>query len=98
MIGPDDPTPTGGPAGRVVAARDNLDAFAEGNVIFTDLGQQTGIAPGDVLVLYRERSEGLPRMMLGQAVVLTVEPETSTAKIMVSTRESEVGDWVEVWR
>jgi hypothetical protein len=70
----------------------------EGNVIFTDLGRHTGVAPGDVLVLFRERPEGLPRMMLGQAVVLTVETETSTAKIMSSTRESEIGDWVEIWR
>jgi hypothetical protein len=93
-----DPTPSGGPTGQIVSARDGLGAVGEGNVIFTDLGRHTGVAPGDVLVLFRERPEGLPRMMLGQAVVLTVETETSTAKIMSSTRESEIGDWVEIWR
>jgi hypothetical protein len=38
----------------------------------------------------------LPRMNLGQAVVLTVGPDTSTAKITRSVRESRVGDRVEV--
>jgi hypothetical protein len=56
------------------------------------------VVPGDVLLLYRERGKGLPRVNLGQAVVLTVETETSTAKIMLSSRESEIGDRVEVWR
>ena len=93
-----DPTSSGGPTGRIVSSRDNLSAVGQGNVIFTDLGQHTGINPGDVLVLFRERGQGLPRLMIGQAVILTVETETSTAKIMTSTRESTIGDWVEVWR
>ena len=93
-----DPTSTGGPTGQIVSARDKLSALGQGNVIHTDLGQHTGVSPGDVLLLYREREHGLPRMMLGQAVILTVETETSTAKVMNSTRESGVGDWVEVWR
>jgi hypothetical protein len=93
-----DPTSSGGPTGQIVSARDGLEAIAEGHVIFTDLGRHTGVAPGDVLLLYRERGGGLPRMNLGQAVVLTVEAETSTAKIMSSTRESGIGDWVEIWR
>jgi len=93
-----DPTSSGGATGQIVSTRDNLWAVGQGNVIFTDLGQHAGVSPGDVLVLYREREHGLPRMMLGQAVILTVETETSTAKIMTSTRESEVGDWVEVWK
>ena len=67
-------------------------------MIHTDLGQHTGVSPGDVLLLYREREHGLPRQMLGQAVILTVETETSTAKVMSSIREPQIGDWVEVWR
>lgn len=93
-----DPSASGGPTGRIVESRDRLSVVGQGSVIYTDLGQHTGVSPGDVLVLYRERGEGLPRMNLGQAVVLTVETETSTAKIMTSARESEVGDWVELWR
>ena len=93
-----DPTPTGGPTGQIVSSRDDLWALGQGQVIHTDLGQHTGVSPGDVLLLYREREHGLPRQMLGQAVILTVETETSTAKVVNSTRESEIGNWVEVWR
>ena len=93
-----DPSSSGGPTGQVVSARDNLSVVGAGNVIFTDLGQHAGAVPGDVLMLFRERGRGMPRIMLGQAVVLTVETETSTAKILVSSRETHIGDWVEIWR
>ena len=93
-----DPVSSGGASGQIVSARDGLGSVAAGHVIFTDLGRHTGVVPGDVLTLYRERENGLPRLNLGQAVVLTVETETSTAKIMVSSRESEIGDRVEVLR
>jgi hypothetical protein len=95
---PLDPTPTGGATGEIVHVNDDLTAFGAGNVIITDLGQPSGVTPGDVLVLYRPREGGLPRLNLGQAVILTVESGSSTAKILRSTRESEIGDSVEVWR
>jgi hypothetical protein len=97
-LDPFDAPPSGEANGHIVAARDGLGTVGAGHVIFTDLGQHTGVVPGDVLALYRERSGGLPRLILGQAVVLTVETETSTAKIVKSTRESEIGDFVEIWR
>lgn len=92
-----DPTPSGGPQGHVVATRDDLDAVGDGYVIFTDLGQ-TVVTPGDVVTLYRAREGDLPRQNLGQAVILTVGPATSTAKIVVAVRESHIGDEVEVLR
>jgi len=93
-----DPTPAGGPSGEIVLAKDNLSALGQGHVIYTDLGSGTGVAPGDLLVLFRERGGTLPRMLLGRAIVLTVESGTSTAKIVTSTRESGLGDRVEIWR
>ncbi|MCP3991051.1 MAG: LysM peptidoglycan-binding domain-containing protein, partial [Actinomycetia bacterium] len=86
-----DPTPSGGPAGLILAARDNLSAFGEGNVIFIDLGQDAGLSPGDALTLYRDRPNELPRVQLGQAVVLTVGEDTASAKIVYSVRESGIG-------
>jgi hypothetical protein len=93
-----DATPSGGPSGYVVTAKDDLPVVGTGNIIYTDLGKAQGLQPGDVLALYREREAGLPRMNLGQAVVLTVGDETSTARVVVSARESLVGDRVEVLR
>ena len=72
-----------------------IHAVGTGHVIHTDLGDGAGVTPGDVLTLYRDNGE-LPRINLGLAVVLTVEPDTSTAKIMNSVREIEHGDLVEI--
>jgi len=90
-----DVTPRGDLRGRVVAIRDHITRAGGGNVVYTDLGTNSGVKPGDVLTLYRD-NEDLPRLMLGQAIVLTVEEGTSTAKIMLSVREIGNGDGVEV--
>jgi len=90
-----DITPSGGPAGRLVTLADNVPAAGEGMIVYTDLGVGSGINPGDVLTVYRANDE-LPRLQLGQAVVLTVESGTSTAKVIRSEREMYVGDQVEV--
>ena len=89
-----DANPSGGPEGHVVAVRDDISDFGAGHVIYTDLGRPS-VRPGDVITLFRDRERGLPRLMLGQAVVLTVASETSTAKITRSTQESRIGDRVE---
>ena len=59
-----------------------------GNIIHTDLGLQSAVEPGQVLTVYRDNGD-LPRLMIGQAVVLTVETTTSTAKIVQAVRETE---------
>jgi hypothetical protein len=90
-----DPTPSGGPTGVVVAFPEQRMNAAEGHIVQTDLGLASGVQPGDVLTLYRPQPE-LPRMQLGQAVVLTVEPTSSTVVVQLSVRELTVGDGVEV--
>ena len=90
--------PSGGKQGEIVATRDPIHAAGTGHIIYTDFGQDSGVTPGDVITLYREGEEGTPRRMIGQAVVLSVEPTTSMAKITTAVRESEVGDHVETLR
>lgn len=87
--------PSGGAEGYIVGGKDYLEAYGEGSIISTDLGELSGIRPGDVVTLYRA-IEGQPRRNLGQAVVLTTQPETSTARVLVSVREMLLGDRVEV--
>jgi hypothetical protein len=93
-----DVEPTGGKQGEVVATRDPITATGTGHIIYTDFGQDSGVTPGDVITLYRDGEEGTPRRMIGQAVVLSVEPTTSMAKITAAVREAEVGDRVETRR
>jgi hypothetical protein len=76
---------------------DELISVAGGNVVATDLGDGSGIHPGSLLTLFRDNGE-LPRLVLGQAVVLTVDGATSTAKILHSSREVRRGDRAEVFQ
>jgi hypothetical protein len=89
-----DAEPKGGVQGYVVDVRDQIPSNGTGHVIFTDLGAASGVKPGDTLLLFRPNDD-LPRLMIGQGVVLTVEPGTSTVKIVRSVRELAVGDRVE---
>jgi hypothetical protein len=74
---------------------DELLSVGGGNVVNTDLGNEAGVRPGSLLTLFRDNGE-LPRLVLGQAVVLTVDGETSTVKVLHSTREVRRGDRAEV--
>jgi hypothetical protein len=74
---------------------DELVTVGGGNVISTDLGNASGIRPGSVLTLFRNNGD-LPRLVLGQAVVLTVDGDTSTVKVLHSSREVRRGDRAEV--
>jgi hypothetical protein len=90
-----DSEPSGRQVGWIVYVADDRSSVATDHIIQTDLGVASGVQPGDFLAIYRD-NEDLPRLMIGQGVVLTVEPMTSTVKIMNSVRETEVGDMVEV--
>jgi len=88
--------PSGLAQGWVVdGGADDLMSVGTGNVVATDLGDGAGIRPGSVLTLYRDNGE-LPRIVLGQAVVLSVDGPTSTVKVINSNREVRRGDRAEV--
>ncbi len=74
---------------------DELLAVAGGNIVNTDLGDNAGVRPGSLLTLFRDNGD-LPRLVLGQAVVLTVDGSTSTVKVLQSSREVRIGDRAEV--
>jgi hypothetical protein len=89
-----DAEPTGGTTGYVVAIKDDLQYAGDGQIVHVDMGAGADARPGDVLRVYRDSGD-LPRRMIGHAVVLTVEPSTSTAKVTLAVRETQVGDRVE---
>ena len=96
--------PSGGATGTIVSTSGKYALIGEGNVIHTDLGASSGVRPGDVLTLYRDNNAALPalnrpqRLNIAQAVVLTVEPTSSTVKVTHSVQELFVGDHAEVAR
>jgi hypothetical protein len=76
---------------------DSLLSVGGGNLISTDLGPEDGIRPGSVLTLYKDNGD-LPRILLGQAVVLSVEATSSTVKVLHANREVRRGDRAEVFQ
>jgi hypothetical protein len=87
--------PSGGATGEIVLLSPHLNDVGAGHIVYTDLGAASGVQPGDAVTIFRDNGD-LPRVNLGQAVILTVEPTTSTAKITLSVKESKLGDSVEV--
>jgi hypothetical protein len=90
--------PSGLAQGYVVdGGADELISVGGGNVVATDLGSDAGIRPGSLLTLFRDNGD-LPRLVLGQGVVLTVDGGTSTVKVLHSSREVRRGDRAEVFQ
>lgn len=89
---------SGKPTGFILDTRDALETVGEGHIVYIDLGENAGVRPGDYLRIYRENTdaEELPRIMLGELVVLTVQKDTATGKIVTSVKEMEPGDEVEL--
>ncbi len=88
--------PSGLAQGWVVdGGADEMISVGAGNVIATDLGNEAGIRPGSLVTLFRDNGD-LPRLVLGQGVVLTVDGTTSMVKVLQSGREVRRGDRAEV--
>jgi len=90
--------PSGKAQGHVVYLAQPSLSSAAGSFVQVDLGSADGVAPGSVLVAFREPIPGrdLPRNVIAELAVLTVQERTATAKIMYSRIEIDSGDSVEI--
>ena len=90
--------PSGRAQGHVVYVSQPYLSSAAGSFVQVDLGSADGVAPGSVLVAFREPIPGrdLPRNVIAELAVLTVQERTATAKIMYSRIEVDAGDSVEI--
>jgi hypothetical protein len=96
---PDRLTPPSGKAqGYVVDIAEDAMAAGAGQLVTIDLGSVDGVAPGNMLVVYRIVYPSVPtsRNVLGELAVLSVRENTATAKVMYSTQAILNGDQVEV--
>ncbi len=89
---------TGKAQGYVVDIADNVAVAATGQLVSIDIGSESGIAPGNVLVVYRTMypSVPTPRNVLGELAILTVREKTATAKVINSNDAIMIGDQVEL--
>ncbi|MBI3931891.1 MAG: LysM peptidoglycan-binding domain-containing protein [Acidobacteria bacterium] len=90
--------PSGKAHGYVLDIADDASIAAAGHMVSIDLGSENGIAPGNVLVIYRVMYPSVPtaRNVLGEAAILTVRERTATAKLIYSTDAVMPGDEVEL--
>lgn len=90
--------PSGKAQGQLVYLSNPFEAGAEGSFVQVDLGSSDGVAPGSMLVAFRDPHPGVvtTRQVLAELAVLTVQDDTATAKVMYSRRELLPGDHVEV--
>ena len=87
----------------LTAAGDQL-ALGQMDVIYVDLGSKDGLEPGNMLYLSRQRQATrlalqdrdlqLPEILVGNAIVLRVEPTTAAALILKSAGPVYRGDRV----
>lgn len=101
-VDPDKPVADKKIKGRIVESRREKSHYGAGDVVYLDVGEETGVEPGDVFdildtseVVRRggEIVEGLPKV-IGRARVLSARRGTSTAFILASENVIEDGDIV----
>jgi LysM repeat protein len=88
--------PSGKSRGYVVDMADSASIAGAGSILSIDLGSEDGLLPGSRLVVFRNVYSGVNRNIVGDIVVITVQPRTATAKVMYSRDSILVGDLVEV--
>ncbi len=87
---------TGQLRGQVLASLDDIRSLGEGYLVSIDLGEQDGVIPGNLFVIFRYMRSDVQRRVMGELAVLTVQEKTSTAKITESYDYIVIGDLVEL--
>jgi hypothetical protein len=92
-------TPASGKAqGYVVDQGDDAMIAGTGHIITLDIGTEAGIAPGNILSVYRVvyPSVPSPRSAIGEIAIIAAREKTSTAKVIYSRDTIVNGDQVEL--
>lgn len=98
------PLSEGKKQGRITASRNNFGFLGEQMVVYLNLGEGEGAKPGQRYRIYKVLSpestgflawQKTPPEIIGEAVVLTVQPTSCVAMVVSSYREISAGDYVE---
>jgi hypothetical protein len=89
--------PNGKPTGYITYNRDDQIDLGTHWLVFLDLGAAEGLYPGTFATVFRDNPvKGMPRLVMGEVGVLTVEESYATALITRAWAPLEVGDRIEV--
>ncbi len=90
-------TPNGNPIGTITYTRDDQIEIGSGWLVFVDLGAADGAYPGQFATVFRDNPvAGMPRLVLAELGLLTVEEHYSTAILIGGWSSVYVGDRVEL--
>ncbi|GEM_PF-5705571 len=83
--------------GYIIATIDNRNAVGEGDVVYLDIGKRDNVEIGNVVEIYqparkvydpiKSRYEHIPPLLVGKAIILSVQDRTSVALIFRSYKE-----------
>src|SRR4029079_3485765 len=79
--------PSGKPQnGAIIDIQDDAFTAAEGHVLTVNLGARNGIAPGNMLTVYRIMYPSVPtaRYVVGEVAIVAVRDKTATARVTYS--------------
>lgn len=90
--------PSGKAGGYIVDLADNADIAGTNAMVTIDLGSQAGLAPGNLLTIYRVMypAAQTPRNVVGELAVVSVRDTTATAKVVAARDTIMNGDQVEL--
>jgi len=89
--------PNGKQTGYLVYAKDDVIDNGTNQLVFIDLGSAEGLYPGMFATVFRDNPvSGMPRLVLGEVGILTVDDGYSTAKITRGWTPVGVGDRIEI--
>lgn len=76
----------------VVTSIDGLLSLGQDHLVFIDRGAADDVLPGDLYTIYRANREGLPPVVLGELVVVSVRGRLALARITESRFAVLIGD------
>jgi hypothetical protein len=89
--------PNGKPTGYLVYTKDDVIDNGSEQLVFVDLGSAEGLYPGMFATVFQDNPvAGMPRLVIGEIGILTVEESYSTAKITHGWTPVGVGDRIEI--
>lgn len=99
MIGKDlgydiPPFETDGAKGEIIYLDTDFNQIGSGHLALINIGQQQGITIGQQLILYRTVEKDAPIQVFGNSVVIDVQQETSTIKVLSCRDAARMGDKV----
>ena len=89
--------PNGKPTGYVTYTRDDQIDIGTHWLVFIDLGAAEGLYPGTFATVFTDNPvKGMPRLVLGEIGILTVDEHYSTALVTHARQRLAVGNRVEI--